>query len=84
MGRGFARRIIDYIPLSIDQHFLYSFADGLQSVLFERLGLGAPNADARCETYIAEEPSVVASRAELLSKQKRLQSVQTALFNFGL
>ncbi|KAI0758724.1 P-loop containing nucleoside triphosphate hydrolase protein [Fomes fomentarius] len=78
------KRVIDYVPLSIDNHFLYAFAEGLQAVLFEKLGLGSPNADAKCASYVAEEPSVVALRSEVLIKQKRLETVQRALFNFGM
>ncbi|KAH9915934.1 P-loop containing nucleoside triphosphate hydrolase protein [Epithele typhae] len=78
------KRVIDHIPLSIDYHFLRAFAESLQGVLFERLGLGAFNADARCESYIAEEPGLVAQRAMLATRKERLESVQNALFNFGL
>ncbi|KAI1791422.1 P-loop containing nucleoside triphosphate hydrolase protein [Ganoderma leucocontextum] len=78
------KRIIDYIPLSIDQHFLYAFSQALQAVLFDKLGLGSPNSETRCAAYIAEEPGVVALRSELLSKKKQLESLQAALYNFGL
>ncbi|PIL25642.1 transporter [Ganoderma sinense ZZ0214-1] len=78
------KRIIDYVPLSIDQHFLYAFSQGLQAVLFDKLGLGSANAETRCAAYIAEDPAVVALRSELLSKKKQLESLQTALYNFGL
>lgn len=79
-----AQRIIDYIPLSIDQHFLYALAERLQGVLIEKLGLGSARADARCAQYVAEDPHINAQRAELLAKKKKLESVQRALFNFGL
>ncbi|KAI1791428.1 P-loop containing nucleoside triphosphate hydrolase protein [Ganoderma leucocontextum] len=78
------KRVIDYIPLSIDHHFLFAFAKELQRLLFERLGLGTANAAARCSTYIAEDPTIVSTRDELTSKKKRLEAVQRALFNFGL
>ncbi|PIL30975.1 transporter [Ganoderma sinense ZZ0214-1] len=78
------KRIIDYIPLSIDEHFLYAFVESLQPVLFEKLGLGSANSHARCLSYLAEDPQVVALRDELLTKKKRLESVQKALINFGL
>ncbi|KAI0706855.1 P-loop containing nucleoside triphosphate hydrolase protein [Cerioporus squamosus] len=78
------KRVIDYIPLSIDHHFLYAFVKQLQQLLFERLGLGTARSAERCAEYIAEEPNMVASRDELLTKKKRLENVQRALFNFGL
>ncbi|KAJ2990797.1 hypothetical protein NUW54_g8371 [Trametes sanguinea] len=77
-------RVIDYVPLTIDHHFLYAFAAALHERLFERLGLGAANAQARCSAYIAEDPTVVATRDELVAKKKRLENVRRALYNFGL
>ncbi|OSD00790.1 hypothetical protein PYCCODRAFT_1393152 [Trametes coccinea BRFM310] len=78
------KRIIDYVPLSIDLHLLYALAENLQGVLIEKLGLGSAKADARCAAYIAEDPHVVALRTELMAKKAKLESVQRALFNFGL
>ncbi|KAI9058580.1 hypothetical protein FKP32DRAFT_1761408 [Trametes sanguinea] len=78
------KRIIDYIPLSIDLHLLYALAESLQGVLIEKLGLGSAKADTRCAAYIAEDPHVVATRTELMAKKAKLESVQRALFNFGL
>ncbi|KAI0673304.1 P-loop containing nucleoside triphosphate hydrolase protein [Trametes maxima] len=78
------KRIIDYVPLAIDEDLLYALAGKLQSVLIEKLGLGSAKADARCAAYIAEDPHVVSLRAELMAKKKKLEAVQRALFNFGL
>ncbi|KAI0324482.1 hypothetical protein GY45DRAFT_1393054 [Cubamyces sp. BRFM 1775] len=78
------KRVIDYIPLAIDHSFLYAFHERLRERLFERLGLGGPNASERCTGYIAEDPGVVAQHDELTSKKKRLENVQRALYNFGL
>ena len=78
------QRVIDYIPLSIDHHFLYAFAKQLQQQLFERLGLGTTRSAQQCSDYIAEDPNIVAMRDELLTKKRRLENVQRALFNFGL
>ena len=78
------QRVIDYVPLTIDHHFLYAFADTIRARLFERLGLGTPNAHQRCVAYVAEDPNVVATRDELLTKKKRLENVRQALFTFGM
>ncbi|KAI8996213.1 P-loop containing nucleoside triphosphate hydrolase protein [Trametes punicea] len=78
------KRIIDYVPLSIDQHLLYELAENLQGVLIGKLGLGSAQADARCATYVAEDPHVVALRQELMAKKSKLETVQRELFNFGL
>lgn len=79
-----AQRVIDYVPLAIDHTFLYALAEALQPCLIEKLGIGAANAAERCQAYLSEDPGVVALRDELTSRRKRLESVQTELFNFGL
>ena len=72
------------MPLSIDLHCLYDYAEALQGVLIEKLGLGSAKADARCAAYVAEDPHVVALRTELEAKKRKLEAVQKALYNFGL
>ena len=52
--------------------------------MFEKLGLRSPDADERCAFYIAEVPEVASHRSELSSRQKMLEDMQKALFNFGL
>ncbi|KAI0759259.1 P-loop containing nucleoside triphosphate hydrolase protein [Trametes elegans] len=78
------KRFIDIVPLSIDLHFLYDYAEALQGVLIEKLRLGSANADARCTAYVAEDPHVVALRTALVVKKRKLEVVQKALCNFGL
>ncbi|KAI0673303.1 P-loop containing nucleoside triphosphate hydrolase protein [Trametes maxima] len=78
------KRVIDTVPLTIDHNFLYAFAGKLHERLFERLGLGAANAAARCAAYVEEDRAIVALRDELTSKKRRLENVQRALYNFGL
>ncbi|PSR74398.1 hypothetical protein PHLCEN_2v9906 [Hermanssonia centrifuga] len=78
------QRIIDYVPMSIDNVLLSAFAESLQACLIEKLGLGSPNCATRCAMYLSEDPSVVAKRDELKSRKARLSTVQNELFNFGL
>ncbi|KAI0746433.1 P-loop containing nucleoside triphosphate hydrolase protein [Daedaleopsis nitida] len=78
------KRVIDYVPLAIDESYLYTFARTLQEVLYEKLGLGSAHANARCSAYIAESPQVAAAREELTTKKRRLENVHKALLNFGL
>lgn len=77
-------RVIDIIPMAVDHTFLFSFATSLQAFLNEKLELGTANAASRCETYLSEDPNIVAEREELVSKKKRLESIQNELFNFGI
>ncbi|KAH9915919.1 P-loop containing nucleoside triphosphate hydrolase protein [Epithele typhae] len=78
------KRVVDYVPLAIDQHFLYSFAAGLQRALAEALELGVDGAGGRCAAYVAEDLEIVTARAELDARRKRLESVQRALSRFGV
>lgn len=70
--------------MTIDNEFLFAFAQSLQPFLIEKLGLGSPTASARCAAYLAEDPVVVAEREELTGRKKRLEAVQVELYNFGL
>lgn len=72
------------MPLAIDHEFLYSFAEDLQDFLIEKLGLGSKDAAEKCAAYLAEDPHIVATREELLSRKRRLEKVQEQLLNFGL
>lgn len=76
--------MIDYVPMTIDHGFLFGFAGALQQMLIGQLGLGAADASARCAAYLAEDARVVGMRDELLSRKRRLESVQAELDNFGL
>ncbi|KAH9932350.1 P-loop containing nucleoside triphosphate hydrolase protein [Fomitopsis serialis] len=76
------KRVIDYIPLSIDHLFLYGLSERLQDTLIEKLGLGSVKSTERCAAYLSEDANVVAARTELLGKRERLESVQKELDNF--
>ncbi|KZT66610.1 hypothetical protein DAEQUDRAFT_695305 [Daedalea quercina L-15889] len=76
------RRIIDYVPLSIDHLLLNGLSERLQGTLIEKLGLGSAKSIERCTAYLAEDANVVASRTELTGKKERLESVQKELDNF--
>ncbi|KAI0753579.1 hypothetical protein BC629DRAFT_1554707 [Irpex lacteus] len=78
------KRVIDYIPMTVDHSFLFGFANALQEALIEQLGLGAPNSGTRCAAYLAEDGRIVALRDELMAKKRRLEGVQAELDNFGL
>ncbi len=78
------QRIIDNVPLAIDHEFLFAFADELQSHLISALGLNGTDAVIKCTKYLAEEPTVVAERDELLARRKRLLGVQEELYRAGL
>ena len=70
--------------MTIDHGFLFGFAGALQQALIGQLGLGTADASARCVGYLTEDAGVVSMRDELLSRQRRLESVQAELDNFGL
>ena len=76
--------MIDNIPLAIDHEFLRGFGEELQPYLFKKLGLTAPDAATKCNAYLAEDPMVVATREELLARQRRLRNVKEELAEFNI
>ena len=76
--------MIDNIPSLIDLRFVRAVANELLPFLIGKFELGTPNAAARCEKYLAEDPNVVVRRDELFARKKRLESVSVELYNFGL
>lgn len=68
----------------IDRQFLFSFVESVQGFLIEKLGLGTSKATARCQSYLAEDPAIVARRDELSAKRTRLEQVQVELDNFDV
>ena len=78
------QRVIDYIPMVIDKAFLFAVAEGVQSHLIQKLGLGTPQAAKRCELYLEEDASIVARRDELLRKKERLERVRSEVESFGI
>ncbi|KAJ7099999.1 P-loop containing nucleoside triphosphate hydrolase protein [Mycena belliarum] len=82
--RGYFQRVIDNIPSLIDHKFLRGIARTLQQDLISEFGLGSENANAACAIYLTEDPRVVAQREDLMARQRRLETVQVQLHNFGL
>ncbi|KAF7800197.1 hypothetical protein EIP86_011444 [Pleurotus ostreatoroseus] len=78
------KRIIDFVPLTIDHEFLFALADSLQDRLVEKMGLGTDGSAERCKAYLAEDHHIVATREELMSRKKRLEKVREQLLDFGL
>ena len=78
------QRIIDSVPMTIDLQFLYAFCESLQDCVFEKLGLGAPDAKSKCDFYLAEDPNTASKRTALNAKKARLVKAQKAIREFGL
>jgi len=78
------KRVIDNVPSLIDLKFVKAIPKVVQNFLIAELGLGAADAAARCVKYLAEDPTIVACRDELVARQKRLESVKAELQKLGL
>ncbi|KAK0196875.1 P-loop containing nucleoside triphosphate hydrolase protein [Armillaria mellea] len=78
------KRVIDNIPSFIDLLFVRKVAEELQSFLISKFGLGTVAANEKCARYLEEDPGLVARREELISREKRLLSVQKELNSFGI
>ncbi|PBK78407.1 hypothetical protein ARMSODRAFT_947314 [Armillaria solidipes] len=78
------KRVIDNIPSFIDLLFVRKVAEELQPFLISKFGLGTAAANEKCARYLEEDPGLVARREELISREKRLLSVQKELNSFGI
>jgi hypothetical protein len=68
----------------IDLMFVKSIERDLQPFLFSELGLNSTDSNKACAIYLAENPSVTATRADLVARRARLVNVQQALRDFPL
>jgi len=77
------KRFADNVPMAIDQELLrgLDWDRGIQEALFKGLGVGGPDGQRRCEDLLKEPPNVSARRADLLKKQKRLETAKMELMN---
>ncbi|KAF9229123.1 hypothetical protein BS17DRAFT_792113 [Gyrodon lividus] len=78
------KRMIDNIPSLLDHLFVKAVAKNLQPFLITKLGIGSSESKARLAMYLEEDPRVVAQRAELVARKKRLETVEVELQTFSL
>ncbi|KAF8510294.1 P-loop containing nucleoside triphosphate hydrolase protein [Hysterangium stoloniferum] len=74
------KRIIDNVPMIIDNTFFRRLSRGLLNALILGLGFSDPKTAA---SYLCEDKNVVEKREELLSRKKRLDNVRRELSRFG-
>jgi len=78
------KRVIDNVPSLIDLKFIKAIPKDIQAFLISKLGLEAADAVKRCANYLAEDPTMVSRRDELMARQKRLNGVKLELHHFGI
>lgn len=76
------QRVIDNIPLTIQQSLCQKLSETLQGHLIDELKLGEPDASKRFEELVAEDPSVEAERKELEFLKKKLSEIRDKLSSF--
>jgi hypothetical protein len=76
--------MIDNIPSLLDHIFVKAVAKNLQTFLITKLGIGSTDSKDRLAMYLEEDPRVVAQRAELAARKKRLETVEVELQTFSL
>ena len=59
-----SQRMIDVIPMRIEQHLIYDFAESVKK-LDEILGLVGEGGEKRCKEFMVEDPKVHIERKEL-------------------
>ncbi|KAJ7485041.1 P-loop containing nucleoside triphosphate hydrolase protein [Mycena galericulata] len=72
------QRVIDYVPLLIEHEFNQRLGARLEEVLFENL-LQGPNASARMQDLLTEDPSISARRNLLERQIARLSEMKRKL-----
>lgn len=77
-----SQRIIDILPLTIDEDFVCGLAEDTQDILMEGLGLTGGDANKQAGDFLAEDPDIVAERDQLLSKLARVDDVWDRLSKF--
>ncbi|TFY75946.1 hypothetical protein EWM64_g8066 [Hericium alpestre] len=78
------KRIIDCVPMHIDNKFVKGILQDLHPFLVNKMGLVGRGATERCARYLAEDPDVVAQREEVVARKKTLQNVKKELDSFGI
>ncbi|KAG8993005.1 hypothetical protein FRB94_011150 [Tulasnella sp. JGI-2019a] len=76
------KRIIDILPLVIDEDFLFGLAQEAMDILMEGLGMAGTDNGARAAEFLAEDPEIVAERDQLASKLSRVEDVYQRLSTF--
>ncbi|KAJ7025176.1 P-loop containing nucleoside triphosphate hydrolase protein [Mycena alexandri] len=72
------QRIIDYVPLAVEHEFSQRLANSLQEMLFADL-LQGPDASAKMQELLIEEPSISTKRGLLKSRIARLEEIKQKL-----
>lgn len=76
------KRIIDYLPLTLEHNLNQALCRDLQQHLWGKLKLTEDNASKRLADWLAEDPIVTTKRKELETMHKRLLDMQAKLNRF--
>ncbi|KAG8885743.1 hypothetical protein FRB98_001655 [Tulasnella sp. 332] len=76
------KRIIDILPLAIDEDFLCGLEQETMDTLMEGLGMVGADNSARAAEFLAEDPEIVEQRDQLAAKLARVEDVFGRLSKF--
>ncbi|KAG8941062.1 hypothetical protein FRC03_004895 [Tulasnella sp. 419] len=76
------KRIIDILPLVIDEDFLCAIAQRVQETLINELGLSTPDATDKAKEFLSEDPELVAEREMIVARLERAEDVWEKLAKF--
>ncbi|KAG8941757.1 hypothetical protein FRC03_003997 [Tulasnella sp. 419] len=76
------KRIIDVLPLSIDEDFICAIAAKTQEMMVTELGLSDTDATEKVRAYIAEDPELAEERNVVNARLKRAEEVWSSLAMF--
>ncbi|OCH96157.1 hypothetical protein OBBRIDRAFT_719052 [Obba rivulosa] len=69
------KRVIDVVPLRIEQGFLLGVSNLAPKTLIHKLELGSQTAAEKCAQYLARGPDLVKAREEQTARKRRLESI---------
>jgi len=78
------KRVIDMVPLTIDDDFLCGLARDVHDTLMQGLGLSGPDPHGKAAKFLAEDPDVAVQREELNLKMTRVDDIWAHLSEFNL
>ncbi|KAI8978167.1 P-loop containing nucleoside triphosphate hydrolase protein [Trametes punicea] len=80
------KRFSDNVPMAIDYELVLGLdrEQALEKALRTGLGIGSPDAHARCKEYIQEPRQIAERREELMKKRERLETARKQLAEMWL
>ena len=80
------KRLVDNVPRVVDLTLVRELPDAIYTSITQALRLAEPGATERCKRLLTEDQRIVAQRADLVARKRKLEelAVQYRAFAHGL